>query len=67
MPYVLSVQLAPKGYEDSYHFTVQIWPLRRDTDKMKFLASLEQISGVFLVDVPPELAAQRLKAVDPEI
>jgi len=64
MPYVLSVQLAPKGYEDSYHFTVQIWPLRRDAEKMKFLASVEQISGIFLVDVPPELAAQKLKAVE---
>jgi UDPglucose--hexose-1-phosphate uridylyltransferase len=64
MPYVLSAQLAPKGYEESYHFTVQIWPLRRDTDKMKFLASVEQISGIFLVDVPPELAAERLQSVE---
>ena len=63
MPYVLSAQLAPKGYEESYHFSVQIWPLRRDADKMKYLASVEQISGIFLVDVPPERAAQQLKAV----
>ena len=64
MPYVLSVQLAPKGYEDSYHFTVQLWPLRRDVNKMKFLASVEQVSGVFLVDVPPDVAAAQLKAVE---
>ncbi len=63
MPYVLSAQLAPKGYEESYHFSVQIWPLRRDVDKMKYLASVEQISGIFLVDVPPERAAEQLKAV----
>lgn len=64
MPYVLSLHLAPKGYEDSYHFTVQVWPLRRDVNKMKFLASVEQVSGVFLVDVPPELAAAQLKVVE---
>ena len=63
MPYVLSAQIAPAGYEDSYHFTLQIWPIRRDTDKLKFLASVEQVSGVFLVDVPPEKAAKALRAV----
>ncbi|MEQ9518617.1 MAG: hypothetical protein RLN89_04160 [Parvibaculum sp.] len=64
MPYVLSVQVAPKGYEDSYHFTVQLWPLRRDVNKMKFLASVEQVSGVFLVDIPPDIAAAQLKSVE---
>lgn len=64
MPYVLSAQVAPAGYEDSYHFTLQVWPIRRDTDKLKFLASVEQVSGVFLVDVPPAAAAEALRAVD---
>lgn len=64
MPYVLSAQVAPVGYEDSYHFTVQVWPIRRAADKLKFLASVEQISGVFLVDVPPEAAANALRAVE---
>lgn len=64
MPYVLSAQIAPKGYEDTYHFTLQVWPIRRAADRLKFLASVEQVSGVFLVDVPPEVAADALKAVE---
>ncbi len=64
MPYVLSAQVAPAGYDDTYHFTVQIWPIRRAEDKLKFLASVEQVSGVFLVDVPPPAAAEALRKVE---
>ncbi|HBM88846.1 MAG TPA: galactose-1-phosphate uridylyltransferase, partial [Rhodobiaceae bacterium] len=64
MPYVLSAQVAPVGYEDSYHFTLQVWPIRRAEDKLKFLASVEQVSGVFLVDVPPAAAAEALRNVE---
>jgi UDPglucose--hexose-1-phosphate uridylyltransferase len=66
MPYILAVQAAPRGFEESFHMTVELRPFRRDADKLKYLAGVEQGTGVFLVDVPPEQAAARLKAVDPE-
>ena len=66
MPYILTVQAAPRGFEQSFHMTIEIRPFRRDHDKLKFLAGVEQGAGVFLVDVLPEQAAARLKAVDPE-
>ncbi len=66
MPYILTVQTAPRGFEDSFHMTIEIRPFRRDGDKLKYLAGVEQGAGIFLVDIPPEQAAARLKAVDPE-
>ncbi|ABS63548.1 galactose-1-phosphate uridylyltransferase [Parvibaculum lavamentivorans DS-1] len=63
MPYILIVQTAPRGFENSFHMTIEIRPFLRDRDKLKYLAGVEQGSGVFLVDVPPELAAERLRAV----
>lgn len=66
MPYILTVHAAPRGFEDSFHMTIEIRPFRRDSNKLKFLAGVELGAGVFLVDVLPEQAAARLKAVDPE-
>lgn len=66
MPYILTVQAAPRGFEQSFHMTIEIRPFRRDRDKLKFLAGIEQGAGIFLVDVLPEQAAARLRAVDPE-
>lgn len=60
MPYTFGWQTAPRGYEDIFHFHCVFQPLRRARDKMKFLASVEQFSGFFLVDLPPEQAADRL-------
>lgn len=65
MPYILIVQTAPRGFENSFHMTIEIRPFLRDANKLKYLAGVEQGSGVFLVDVPPELAAERLRAVSP--
>tara|TARA_R110000824_G_scaffold390760_2_gene587455 strand:+ start:125579 stop:126631 length:1053 start_codon:yes stop_codon:yes gene_type:complete len=63
MPYILIVQCAPKGYEDSFHMTIEIRPFRRDAGKLKFLAGVEQGAGVFLVDVLPDVAAYKLREV----
>ena len=60
MPYTFSWQLAPRGYEDSFHFHCIFQPLRRGRSKLKFLASVEQFTGFFLVDLPPERAADIL-------
>lgn len=63
MPYILTLQAAPTGFEDTFHMTIEIRPFRRDANKLKFLAGVEQGAGVFLVDVLPEEAAQRLRDV----
>ena len=65
MPYIMVVQTAPAGFEDTFHMTIEIRPFRRDKGKLKYLAGVEQGSGVFLVDVSPEEAAQRLRDVLP--
>ena len=61
MPYTLAWQLSPKAYEDSHHFHVCIQPIRRSKTKLKYLAGVEQITGFFLVDLPPERSARILR------
>ncbi|MGC6530527.1 MAG: galactose-1-phosphate uridylyltransferase [Candidatus Puniceispirillaceae bacterium] len=61
MPYTLAWQIAPKGYEGKFHFHLCFQPLKRARNKQKYLASVEQISGLFLVDLPPERAAAILR------
>ncbi|BDI61704.1 galactose-1-phosphate uridylyltransferase [Qipengyuania nanhaisediminis] len=46
-----------------FHFTVQFAPLLRAADRVKYLAAVEQHSGVFTVDVMPEAAAAALRSV----
>ena len=60
MPYTLGWHTAPRGMQDSFHFYCAFRPLRRSADKLKYLASVEQITGTFLVDIPPEQAAELL-------
>lgn len=61
MPYMMAIHGAPAGAEDSYHLTVQFYPLLRGPDRLKYLAGVEQSTGVFTVDVAPEAAAQALR------
>lgn len=60
MPLTMSWQTAPRGYADCYHFHCVFQPLKRSKSKMKYLASVEQFTGFFLVDLPPERAADIL-------
>ena len=62
-PLVMWCALPPKGFESSWPFHIQIWPMQRGENKFKFLASVEQITGVYLVDVLPEEAAEQLRNV----
>jgi len=62
-PLVMWCALPPKGFEASWPFHVQLWPMQRGSNAFKFLASVEQITGVYLVDVLPEEAAQSLRDV----
>ena len=66
MPYILTVQCAPRGFDATFHTTIEIRPFRRDAGKLKYLAGVEQGTGVFLADVLPEDAAVRLRAVPVE-
>ncbi|WP_379551995.1 galactose-1-phosphate uridylyltransferase [Qipengyuania sp. DGS5-3] len=60
---MMAFHAAPKTGSDNYHFTVQFYPLLRAKGRVKYLASVEQHSGVFTVDVMPETAAEHLRAV----
>ncbi len=62
-PYMLSLHASPAGYESSFHFSAKFYPLLRAPKRTKFLASVEQSTGVFTVDVMPETAADILKAI----
>ena len=62
-PYMLNLHAAPAGHDDCFHFTAQFYPLLRAKDKVKYLASVEQATGTFTVDVMPHSAAQILRAL----
>lgn len=46
-----------------YHFSVQFYPLLRAPGRLKYLASVEQHTGTFTVDVMPESAVNALRNV----
>lgn len=62
-PCMLSLHAAPFGRDDKFQFTAQFYPLLRTPDRVKYLASVEQSTGVFTVDIMPKQAAERLKAI----
>lgn len=59
--YMMTLHAAPVGYEDSFHFTTKFYPLLRAKNRVKYLASVEQSTGVFTVDVMPEFAAKKFR------
>lgn len=59
--YMLSLHAAPLGHEANWHFTAQFYPLLRSPGRVKYLASVEQSTGTFTVDVMPEAAAKILR------
>jgi UDPglucose--hexose-1-phosphate uridylyltransferase len=61
--YMLSLHAAPLGQDKNFHFTAQFYPLLRAPGKVKYLASVEQSTGAFTVDVMPEMAAKTLRAL----
>ena len=58
---MLNLQAAPAGHEKNFHFTAQFYPLLRGKSRVKYLASVEQSTGVFTVDVMPDFAAKELR------
>lgn len=62
-PCMLSLHAAPYGRDGKFQFTAQFYPLLRAPDRVKYLASVEQATGVFTVDVMPSQAAAKLRDV----
>lgn len=60
-PYMLSLHAAPHGRDGEFQFTAQFYPLLRAPDRVKYLASVEQATGIFTVDVMPRQAADQLR------
>lgn len=60
-PCMLSLHAAPYGRDGSFQFSAQFYPLLRAPDRIKYLASIEQSTDVFTVDILPDQAADRLR------
>lgn len=60
-PTMMALHCAPRGGAENYHWTAQFYPLLRAPGRTKYLAAVEQHSGVFTVDVMPEAAAAALR------
>ncbi len=60
---MMAFHAGPRGGSDGYHFTVQFYPLLRAPGRVKYLASVEQHTGTFTVDVMPEDAIKALNGV----
>lgn len=60
-PYMLSLHAAPFGKDGPFQFSAQFYPLLRAPGRLKYLASVEQSTGMFTVDVMPEAAAAQLR------
>ncbi|MEM8724207.1 MAG: galactose-1-phosphate uridylyltransferase [Pseudomonadota bacterium] len=58
---MMAFHAAPRGGSEGYHFSVQFYPLLRAPGRVKYLASVEQHTGTFTVDVMPESAVTALR------
>ena len=63
MPYMMSFQAAPAKSSGAFQFTVQFYPILRSAGRFKYLAGVEQSTGIFTVDVDPVQAAKALREV----
>jgi UDPglucose--hexose-1-phosphate uridylyltransferase len=65
LPYIAAWQQAPvRTDRDLAYLHLQVFSIRRAPGKLKYLAGSESGMGVFINDVLPEQAAQRLRDVD---
>ena len=49
---------------DDYRLHLEVFSIRRDVGKIKYLAGSESAMGAFVNDITPEIAAQRLRDVE---
>ncbi len=64
LPYVMSVHQAPtsgEGYRPVSHLQVELTPIHRTAEKLKYLAGSEIGAGAFVNDTAPEDTAARLR------
>ncbi|MEL7446383.1 MAG: galactose-1-phosphate uridylyltransferase [Pseudomonadota bacterium] len=64
---MMAFHAAPRDGSSNYHFTVQFYPLLRARGRTKYLASVEQHTGTFTVDVMPESAAEKLRELGRDV
>ncbi|MBZ4017303.1 galactose-1-phosphate uridylyltransferase [Streptomyces purpurogeneiscleroticus] len=64
-PYIAAWHQAPvrSPHRDGFALHLELFTIRRTPGKLKFLAGSESGMNVFINDVPPEAAAQRLREV----
>ena len=60
-PTLMSLQAAPGGQAPGFQFTTQFFCLMRAPGRLKVLATVEQATATFTVDVMPEAAAKALR------
>ncbi|MEU7241901.1 galactose-1-phosphate uridylyltransferase [Streptomyces sparsogenes] len=67
-PYIAAWHQAPFSLADRGEFALhlELFTIRRTSGKLKFLAGSESGMNVFINDVPPEAAAERLREVASE-
>lgn len=65
MPYMMGLHAAPLETSGQFQFTVQFYPLLRAAARLKYLAGVEQSTGVFTVDVDPLAAAKAMREAQP--
>jgi UDPglucose--hexose-1-phosphate uridylyltransferase len=64
MPYIAAWHQAPvRADRDLAYLHLEVFSIRRDTGKLKYLAGSESAMGAFVNDVLPEEAARLLRAV----
>lgn len=67
-PYIAAWHQAPVHVgRDSVRLNLQLTSPRRAADKLKFLAGSEAAMGAWIGDIPPETAAERLRAAVEEV
>ena len=67
LPAITAWHQAPvRTGRDDFWLHLQIFTIRRAAGKLKYLAGSESAMGAFVNDIPPEVAAERLRAVPVE-
>ena len=61
VPYIAGWQQAPTGREDTWHLAAEIFTIRRAPGRLKYLAGIESGVALWVNDIPPETAAERLR------
>lgn len=71
MPYIMLMHQRPTNGSSAdyafYRFHIEFYPPYRTPDKLKYLAGSEAGAGLFINDTHPEITAQALRDIEPNI